>query len=65
MKNNFRILALIAFASCMFCLTACEKEEQKVDYNNVTDDDWKKKKSLVEAESSTMEYTTIQYSENK
>lgn len=46
MKKTCRVLFLLGLIAGSFIFSACEKDRGEIDYNNVSDDDWKKKNAV-------------------
>ena len=46
MKKSYMVLFLLGLMACPFIFSSCEEDHGETDYNNVTDDDWKKKTKL-------------------
>ena len=47
MKKISKSFFLLSLIVCPFVFTSCEKDEGTKDYDNVTDDDWKKSTIIV------------------
>ena len=61
MKKTSRMLLLMSVMVCPFIFAACEKDEGTTDYNDVSDDDWKKKNVVTIDDYTEPDVTTLYY----
>lgn len=55
------VLFLLGLMACPFIFSSCEEDHGETDYNNVTDDDWKKK-TIVSVDNAGDELPIVDYS---
>lgn len=61
MRKTIKALFMMGLMASPFIFTACEKDHGTTDYDDVDDDDWKKK-GIVAVENNVNEVSTIEYS---
>ncbi len=62
MKKICKILFLLSLMAFPFIFSACERDYGETNYNNVDDDDWKKK-NVVFVDSTGDGLSTVNYTE--